>query len=101
MPRAFLFILGTALFFGGFSFAALRFTRVVEVAPAKAQISEIISPLLENKSATLIFTGDIMLNRRVEMMMRANANYRFPFPAFLAPGATLSQQSRDPGLLFL
>lgn len=73
---ALLFSLGVVLFFGGLS---LTRSRVVEVIPAKAQISETFSPPLESKSATLIFTGDIMLNRRVEMMMRANANYKFPF----------------------
>lgn len=76
MHRIFLFIAGAALFFGGYS---LTRSKIVELVPAKAQISETLSPIPESKSATLILTGDIMLNRRVEMMMKANANYKFPF----------------------
>ncbi|MDO8424602.1 MAG: CapA family protein [bacterium] len=67
---------GAALLFTGIS---LTKSKVVEVTPAKAQISETLLPATENKSATLVFTGDIMLNRRVEMMMRSNGNYKFPF----------------------
>lgn len=71
-----LFSLGLVLFFSGFS---LTRSNIAEVIPAKAQISETILPAVENKSAALLFAGDIMLNRRIEMMMRANANPRFPF----------------------
>lgn len=51
-------------------------SKSIEVVPTQAQISQ---PIMPNKSTTLLFTGDIMLNRRVEMMIRSNANYKFPF----------------------
>lgn len=74
MRNILFFIIGLSLSFGVFS---LSNSKEVEVMPIKAQISEVLP--LPNKSATLIFTGDIMLNRRVETMIRSNADFRFPF----------------------
>lgn len=68
------FSFGLLLSFTGFS---LTQSKVMELLPAKAQISETFP--LEKKTVSLVFTGDIMLNRRVEMMMMANGDYRFPF----------------------
>lgn len=74
MRNILFFIIGLFLSFG---VSSLGNSKEVEVIPQKAQIIEAL-PLPE-KSATLIFTGDIMLNRRVETMIRSNADFRFPF----------------------
>lgn len=76
---ALIFALGMVLSFGGFS---LTKSRVVEINPATAQISQTIqdpSELNKNRTVTLIFSGDIMLNRRVDLMMKTRNDYRFPF----------------------
>lgn len=73
MRNVIFFIIGLSLSITGFS---LTESKEMEVVPIKAQITE---TLIASKSAVLLFTGDIMLNRRVEMMMRSNANFKFPF----------------------
>lgn len=76
----FTLLLGTGFFFGG-SFLAK--SKTIEITPLIAQISETLpkNPLPENteEPVTIILTGDIMLNRRVEMMIRQNNDWRFPF----------------------
>lgn len=76
----FALLLGAGLFFGG-SFLAK--SKTIEITPLTAQVSETLpqTPLPEEKEkpVTLILTGDIMLNRRVEMMIRQNNDWRFPF----------------------
>lgn len=58
---------------------SLTQSKVMELLPARAQITETLPAPPEKKIVSLAFVGDIMLNRRVEMMMMANGDYRFPF----------------------
>ena len=71
---------GAILFLGGFSFTR---SKIIEINPLPAQISSSMTrqetTADNHSSAVLILTGDIMLNRRVELMMRTKNDYTFPF----------------------
>ena len=74
------FILGVVLFAGSFF---LIKSRVVEISPPPAQVSEsslIPSSATESQTITIILVGDIMLNRGVEYMVKKQGNGDFKFP---------------------
>ncbi|MBI2038458.1 MAG: CapA family protein [Candidatus Nealsonbacteria bacterium] len=76
------FILGTFLFLGNSAFSFLIKPTVIDIAPLPAQVSKNLAenlPESQPKEISLILTGDIMLNRRVDLMMKAKNDYTFPF----------------------
>jgi len=77
----FLLLFLGAIFFIGSSF--LIKPSVIEVTPSPTKISEtsfLIKEISkENESITIILVGDIMLDRRVEYMMKKNNDWRWPF----------------------
>jgi len=74
---AILFVaLGLILFYGG---SSLIKTKVVEIIPTAAQMLPSQLEPSEGKTISLILVGDIMLNRRVGLMMMTHNDYRFPF----------------------
>ncbi|MDO8601361.1 MAG: CapA family protein [bacterium] len=76
------FVLGTFLLLGNSAFSFLIKPVVVDVTPLPAQISQNFSgniPEIKPEEISLILTGDIMLDRRVDLMMKAKNDYTFPF----------------------
>ncbi|MDO8663734.1 MAG: CapA family protein [Candidatus Wildermuthbacteria bacterium] len=72
-------------FFGLASFLGSSFlikSKAIEIVLTPAQVTETISAKpdpIKNKSVSLILVGDIMLSRRVDLMMKAYNDYKFPF----------------------
>ncbi|MEK9134986.1 MAG: CapA family protein [Patescibacteria group bacterium] len=74
------FILGGFLFLGNSAFSFLIKPAVIDILPSQAQISASIPATIPiPTSLSIILTGDIMLNRRVDLMMKAKNDYTFPF----------------------
>lgn len=71
------FVLGGFLFLGNSAFSFLIKPAVIDIVPlSQAQVS---APIIAPASLSIILTGDIMLGRRVDLMMKAKNDYAFPF----------------------
>lgn len=74
------FILGGFLFLGNSAFSFLIKPVVIDIIPSQAQISAPISaPIIAPASFSIIIAGDIMLSRRVDLMMQSKNDYTLPF----------------------
>jgi len=82
MRRKLVARLSLIIFLFGISFFAISFLigpKVIEIQGG-AQVSKVPeNSLKESKEISLILVGDIMLNRRIKMMMIENGDWKFPF----------------------